>query len=221
MVKRVWIFGLVLFLMACNNNAESTVSADSVQENVPEQIKTVDMQESFPGLFSFLKKQDSSLTLEKFTPAEASTISSLAAMPIDDNLKKFTAYFIYNPDSSLAIDLYSYNHFQKEKQGITVLEMAGPDSEVALVDFNKKTRQRILFTGPAISLLDAKWTAAKEILLAGAEQIDDEKIKPLLWRINLADSHMVSFSYHDTLQAKVYNYVEEKFKTTIRTSPSF
>jgi hypothetical protein len=213
MIKGIWIFGFALLLAACNNNADNNETADSTAVSEKHQeIESVDMQESFPGLFAYLKKQDSSLALEKFTPSEVGNFSSLSAASLDEDLKEFVPYFIYNGDRSLAIDLYSYNHLQRKKEGKVALEMASPDSEVALINFDKKTRQRILFTGPSVLLLDARWTAPKEMLLAGAERIDDETIKPLLWQINLADSSMVSFSYTDTLHAKVYDYVEEKFK---------
>ena len=213
MKKSIWILAFALLVMACNNSADNKTSADTAADLNEEEIESVDLQASFPDLFAYLKKQDTSLNLEKFSPAEASIISGLAPAPLDeDDAKNFKPYFIYNPDSSLAIDLYSYNHFPREKEGKTVLEMAGPDSEVALVDFDKKTRQRLMFTGPSLSVLDARWTSPKEILLAGAEQINDQTIKPMLWKINLVDSSMISFDYSDTLNAKLYDYVEEKFK---------
>src|SRR5690349_11176495 len=123
MKKSTWVMVFALLVMACNNNADDKATTDSTTIASEEEVGAMDLQESFPSLFTYLKNQDSSLSTEKFSPAEASIISGLAPAPLDaENAKEFHPYFFYNRDSSLAIDLYSYNHFPREKEGKRVLE---------------------------------------------------------------------------------------------------
>lgn len=213
MKKPVWMIGFVLLLMACNNSADNTVSNDTLQNNEQEEIEeATHLQESFPDLYAYLKKQDTSLDIDKFNDGGIAAVTDLAAVPVDEKTKSFSPYFICNADSSLAIDLYSYNYMQRQKEGKNVLQMAGPDSEVGLINFKNNTRQRVFFSGPSVLVLDAKWTGPEAILIAGAEEIGNEKIKPILWKIDLSDSTQHSFSYGDTLSAKVYTYTEEKLQ---------
>lgn len=213
MKKQVWMIGFVLLLMACNNSADNTSSNDTVQSNEQEEMEeATHLQESFPDLYAYLKKQDTSLDIDKFNDGGIAALTDLAAVPVDEKIKSFSPYFIYNADSSLAIDLYSYNYMQRQKEGKNVLQMAGPDSEVGLINFKNNTRQRVFFSGPSVLILDAKWTSPEEILIAGAEEVGNEKIKPILWKIDLSDSTQHSFSYSDTLSAKVYTYTDEKLQ---------
>lgn len=214
MKKLTLAIGFVFLLAACNNSADNsstidTVQTDSEQEEMEE---ATHLQESFPDLYAFLKKQDTSLDVAKFDDAGVDSLHTLPAVAIDEKIKTFSPYFIYNADQSLAIDLYSYNYIQREKEGKRSLEMAGPDSELGLINTKNNTRQRIFFSGPSIMLLEAKWMGAEELLLAGAEDLGEDKVRPMLWKINLADSTQHTYTYKDTVNAKTYDYTQEKLK---------
>lgn len=208
-----WIIAGIFFLGSCTNNAENNTVNENPVVPVSEAVeegKNLDLQQSFPSLVQHLQKQDSSFSTTKFTEGESSPITDVQPQTMEESLKAFAPYFIYNKDSSLAIDLYSYNYILRKKEGQKTLEAAGPDTEVAIIDFKKNTRQRVLFAGPSTIILDAAWTSADELMITGAETIEDEKIKPLLWKINLAQKNKQLFSYPDTVKAAAYSYVEEK-----------
>ena len=204
-----------IFFVACNNNADQ-VAADSdsaeVENMAEEESATAALQQSFPSLFTYLQSQDSSFAAARFVESETSDLSSHDSFPLGEEAKAFASYFIYNADSSLALDLYSNNYILRQRGGEEVLQRGGPDTEIALLNLKKGTEQRLLFAGPSISVMDAKWISPQEIVVAGAEEIDNGKVKPMLWKVNLSDSTIQLFSYPDTVSAKTHVYTEERIK---------
>lgn len=202
---------LLLVLWSCSNSdqQQGDVVAESPKDSVVIDNDNQDvLRLMIPNLFEYFAKQDSSFIPANFIMKGTAPLNNVKAYPVEERLKQFHPYLIYNSDSSLAIDLYSYNYTLQKGE----FEAGEPDSEAALVDFKSGKRKRLLFTGPGISFMDAKWMTANEILIAGAEEINTTQIQPLLWKINLQDSAMELYKYKDTLNAKAYPYTEQKLK---------
>ncbi|MBD0366307.1 MAG: hypothetical protein ICV53_09425 [Flavisolibacter sp.] len=199
------------FFVACTNSEadktkEPEVANPSVSENSSTAIET-----ALPDVFHYFGRQDTSFSATNFQLAFEDSIEALPPGTLNkEELKPYFPYFIYNRDSSQAIDMYSYNILLSNKNGSIVGEAAGPDSEVALLDFKANTRRRLLFGGPSLAVLDAAWLNDKIILIAGAEIVNDEQLKPIIWKIDPVNHKRETFFYSDTLTASVLQYEDKR-----------
>jgi hypothetical protein len=207
-------FGLFL-LCSCSNEAdkpevETTEPTGQVEE-------TNELQQAFPEFFTYLDHLDTSFSVSRFVQSESVPLDTMHAFPLDKKqLQPFSAYFIYNADSSLAIDLYSYNHVPVQRNGKTTMEQGGPDTEVGLIDLKENSRRRIFFSGPGTTVQQAKWENGNTIFLAGVEEAGTDALKPVLWKINLPQKTMEIYNYEDTLHATISNYAPENSQERLK-----
>jgi hypothetical protein len=219
MIKRIeWTFIISLFLFsACSNEASKPEEAQTIEPT--EQTESSELQNSFPQFFSYLSNQDTSFSIEKFEQNEGMPMDSIKSFPVDKKqLQPFSDYLIYNNDSSLAIDLYSYNFVPVQRNGETVLQQGGPDTEVGLIDTKAGTRRRIFFSGPGVSIQQAKWQDGTTVFLAGVEEVGQDAVKPVLWKFNLPQKTVQLYNYRDTLQANMGNFLPEHLPGNILKS---
>lgn len=207
------LLACALVVAACNNSdsvAKNVTNTDTLQEVVVDDEIAV-VRQSFPQLFQYLKQQDNTFSEDSFSLSGEDVVEPIDPTPIDStHLKPFQKYLIYNRDSSLAIDLYSYNYLVTNQDGQSRLEEAGPDSEAAVLDLKRGTRRRVFFGGPLQTLWDAKWTGLDELLLIGAEAHGDGILIPTIWKVNLRDSSMQVFAYQGQVKADMNNYTAQK-----------
>lgn len=205
---------LISVLLAACNNTDNVVKTGKEQDTLEEAVVDSELaavKQSFPQLFQYLKKQDSTFSEDSFLLAGENKVESIPPAPIDSaRLKPFQKYFIYNSDSSLALDLYSYNYIAITSNGQSRMEEAGPDAEAAVIDFKKGIRRRIFFGGPSQMLWDAKWTKPDELLLIGAESHGDSAVIPTIWQVNLKDTAMQVFAYQGEIKADMSGYTAQK-----------
>jgi len=154
---------------------------------------------------SALQKADPAFSQELFSDFfPAGAIDTAAARPFDKGyLEQYAAYLVYKEDSSKALDAYSYSHFFLPGDEKKELKSGSPETELALLDFSKGTRQRVGFFGPSYTLLDAGWKDGNTILVAVGEVIGDNKIHPELWELNLQEFTKKISAYPDTLRYQV------------------
>ncbi|HEU4634393.1 MAG TPA: hypothetical protein VFS22_10430 [Flavisolibacter sp.] len=210
------LLGSILFA-SCNSNSDvETSKEDSVE--VVEETYAVDKQ--FPEMFSYLQTQDSSFSVTKFEGGEMDTKDSLPPEKIDTNhLTPYKPYLIYNADSTKAIDLVSYNYVVSKKKGQAVLEQGGPDTEVAILNLKDNTRKRILFLGSSGTVLQAKWENGNTVAIAGAQEVEEGKLKPSIWRYNLATGKTELYQYSDVINANIQDYAEQWLKNKASHTP--
>ena len=208
-MKRITGLVMICLFIACNNNAENkekaedTTAALEVEEVTEENSEIEQAKVIFQPLFSFYETNDSSFQEDNFNLAIMDSMSLMAPQAIDEaSLKPYYPYLVYNSDSSRAIDLYSYNVMLSQQNGKMVANASGPDTEIAVVDFKNKTRQRILFTGPSFIIHDGKWINDHTLSLIGGEVIDEEKFSPSVWLMDLDKQTMKVLDYADTLSLK-------------------
>jgi hypothetical protein len=181
-VKLLLIISIV-FIASCDNNSPALSNKDADTTLVEEENEITQVQNYFPDLFTYLQSQDSSFVAHKFEGGEMESKDSFPSTKLDHSqFASYLPYLVFNKDSSLAIDFVSANYILSKKNGKTSIEQGGPDTEVALLNYKDKTRKRILFLGSAGTVLDAKWEDNNVILIAGAEEVDNEKIVPSIWR---------------------------------------
>ena len=83
-----------------------------------------------------------------------------------DYYTQFQPFTRSSPDSLYLIDFGSYNHIiTKDKQGNTKLEGGEPDSKVELLDFKAGIKWQILYGGPGLHIMDAKWKDKQHFMI--------------------------------------------------------
>jgi hypothetical protein len=211
-----------IFLVSCSNNAspvaEETEDTVETTENM-----NVRLQEHFPKLFAFYQQQDTSFPKAGFEGGELDRKDSLVSTTIDTSqIRPYRPYLVFNHDSTKAIDFVSYSYVLVKKNGQATLEQGGPDAEVALLDFKNNSRKRILFMGSSGTILNSDWDG-NEVLIAGAEDLGDDKVKPTFWIYNTETGAMEIYNYNAPLKADIKNYTEQllNVKPAAKTSPSF
>ncbi|HYK57046.1 MAG TPA: hypothetical protein VEV15_11300, partial [Flavisolibacter sp.] len=204
------LIGGLLFFASCNNSADTKTNNADTAAVETEETSSVSVNEEFPRLFTYLQSQDSSFSPDKFEGGEMDLKDSLPKAKIDTaQLRPFRPYLIYNRDSSMAIDLVSYNYVISHKKGKTVIQQGGPDTEVALLDLKNNTRKRILFLGSAGTVLQAKWNDDNSIAIVGAEEVEGGKIKPSIWNYDWTTGKMELYQYPDAIHANIKDYTEQ------------
>lgn len=215
MKKGLWICSLWLLAAACTNNTDNTkaTAKEEQTDNIPEGDETgMLLQNHFPLLLNFFQKNNAAFSTDSVIQTESATQQSVAPYPIDpDQLNLFKPLLIYNPDSTKAIDLFSYNYIITNKNGTTTAEAAEPDSEVALMDFKNGKRQRLWFSGPAATLLDAAWINQQQIAIAGMQEKEDGQRHPAVWIVSLPDSTIDTYLYQQPADITTTEYLNQRF----------
>ena len=144
-MNRVVLFFLVL-LAGCSDAPDKTgtsATIDSTQQELPAAAFAFDS--SFPSLSNYFVSQDSSFDPLRWQPGDI-TIKNEEGLALDSNeFRQYRSYFLWNADSSYALDLVSYNFLPVTKKGRTTMEEQGPDFETAIIDVNNRKRTRLLF----------------------------------------------------------------------------
>lgn len=211
-MKNICVIVFAVFFIACNNTVPLNEDKDEaeVEERGPNPLLQK-LVVAFPEIYQGFVQQDSSFLATRF---ELAGYDSLSSVPLSETneLKAYYPYFIYNEDSSYAIDLYSYNILLVKRNGKTVAEEAGPDTEVGLVDLKNKTRQRIYFGGSSSVVLAARWSDRREFFVLTGENIGNNKFHPSILSYNTETRTISHFEYPDTLNIKPMEYRQGKLK---------
>jgi hypothetical protein len=209
--RQLHIIVLAVGVLSCNNNANNAEEqrADSTEaEVVNEDIAAI--ADAFPDIYHFFSVTDSTFSPDKFIEVSRDTLANEPESVVGPVLKEYFPYFIFNNDSSFAIDLYSYNISFTTRNGKTKVEEMGPDTEVGLVDMENKTRRRIFFGGTSAVVMDAEWLNNRAFLLMTGENITEKEFIPTITRINLTDNSVKRFVYDDTLKVEIANYKDRR-----------
>lgn len=112
----------------------------------------------------------------------------------------YKRFLKYSPDSSYALDLYSYGTIPvRDSAGRVHLEGGDPDNEVALLNLKTGARMRLLFSGPGTTFQDAKWLNDSVAIISGYSEINDyQRMLPVVWRFNRSSRLMEVFEYQDS-----------------------
>ncbi len=121
-----------------------------------------------------------------------------------DNYEVYKKLFRYSPDSTMYLDLDSYNVLiQKDKRGNYVADDAGPDTEVSLVNTRTNKKTRLIYTGPGNTVEDGAWIDSDNLVIMGFQESDSGTDRiPVLWRYNLPSNTFYQYEMPDVHVAK-------------------
>jgi len=205
-----------LFFMACTNNADqqATPPTDSgdgtvITNELPEAAELAPVTDVFTTL-------DSNFNAGSFYQSGIDSVSFSQLSKIDSgSMKEFVPYLIFNADSTLAIDPYSYNYIIQKRQGRYRVSEAGPDVEIGLVDLKQNARRRLWYSGPAAAILDAKWKSKTELLLSGVEQLDTAGYQPFVLVIDVTDNHVQRWQSDEILDGRVTDVLKQRLEARL------
>jgi hypothetical protein len=214
-----------LFFIACTNNVDkqatpvdSSAGGTVVTDELPEAEELGPITKVFTNV-------DSTFNTGSFYPSGVDSVPSTQSYQVDSgSLRAFAPVLIYNTDSSLAIDPYSYNYIIHQQQGQQKVSEAGPDVEVALIDLKNNTRRRLWYSGPAAAILDAKWKNKNELLLGGAEQVDTAGYQPFVLVVNITNNHIDRWQSDEMLKGPVNDVLKQRLEAHLnatRTTRAF
>jgi len=204
---------LIRLLLACNNSSsekEENNTVEEIEEPYVDPVKQ-EISTAFPSAYQFFSNQDSSFDASKFEQMSSDTLTS-PDLKLSEKAVSYSPLFIYNADSSYAIDLYSYNIVPYKRNGKTILSQAGPDTEVAVIDLKNKTSKRIYFGGSSSAVLDAKWISNGELFLLTGEVIGADKFQPQVLQYKTFDNTANNFVYSDTLHLHASDYTDRRLQ---------
>jgi hypothetical protein len=179
--------------------AEEEIDSGSVLENV-DTFSTI-------AFSSYAKKQSSSFDWSRFRMEHSWVDTGMLVQSYTPDQKFYEAYgrFIkYSPDSTMFIDLDSYNvGMKKDSKGKWVGTEYGPDSEVSLVNLQTKQKIRLLFMGPDGSVEDGLWLDKDNLALIGVEDSGDSTGKvAAVWKINIPSKSYYLYTLRDSVTAR-------------------
>lgn len=125
-------------------------------------------------------------------------VASLSA----ERMEAFAPLMSWSPDSSLCIDLWSYNRLIEKALGAhKMLVGGGPDQLVALSDRSGTVRRQVMFNGP-MQVAEAVDWISPDAFLIGMLNIDEPEgtVVPEILLFNLSDTLYTNFRYPGTFR---------------------
>ncbi len=107
-------------------------------------------------------------------------------IPEADYYERYGRFLKYSPDSSMFIDLDSYNiDIRKDGNRWTGTEN-GPDMEISLIDREEKEKIRLVFTGPGGSIEDGGWIDNETLVLTGFQELGrSDSLAAIVYKFHL------------------------------------
>ena len=96
----------------------------------------------------------------------------------------FSDFFVFNSDSTRAIDLDSYHLvLEKDMEGGLFTPGRGADMEIGLIDLAENLRERLLFCGPSCLFEEGSFHPDGHVVITGFSQ-NGKGYLPTMWHID-------------------------------------
>jgi len=223
-------FAGVFFLSACKD--ESSDEPQAIPVTTEESIEKLDTVFSAKSVELLNQLAFSKYARTQSAPVDWTTFRMVTSSHDDSMLlsqfvsdtafyKKYGKLLKYSPDSSMFIDLDSYNiDFHHNSQGQLSPIEKGPDTEISLVELADNERTRLLFLGPGNSVEEATWINNEDLLLIGYHASDTTNQRtPVIWRYHIPTKTFYIYESDDkTIGGQLVNWRKERFRQ-ISSSP--
>ena len=217
-------FCAIIFATACTDNAseEEAITTVGLTDSV-ENLDTVFSQSDIKFLNDLLvskyaESESAPIDWSKFRMVTSSHEESLLASPFQPDksyYKNYQLFLKYSPDSSMFVDIDSYNIeiHQDKNGGVSSIEK-GPDTEVSLVNLAEKQKTRLVFLGPGNSVEDASWIDDRTILLIGYQEGDTANMKKaVIWRYHVPTKTFHVYESSDPgTGSRILNWRKTRFR---------
>jgi len=121
----------------------------------------------------------------------------------------FSELYVFNSDSTLAIDLDSYHLvLEKDQQGMLFTPGRSPDMEIGLIDLAESKRERLLFCGPACLFEEGSFHPRGHIVIAGFSQ-NGEGYLPTIWIVDPAADSLRVKNIPEPYKPEKINYLPD------------
>lgn len=221
MLKNFLFFLSLILFLSCERKEKniSETAIDSTSLDIPKPPSShgefQNSRERLEKWVNYYRSKKSDFRLENFQKVDTfkiflqpAVITPSFSLKFD---KRYRAFLAYNADSSRYVDIDSYLlHFSKNG-GVDY----NTDQEIAIVDLNKKSVNRILFYGPSFWVEDAFFRNDSILMIL---ENNNDKV-PGYQEINLNTMISTAYTYKDTLNfdSKYYhervNQILNKNKT--------
>lgn len=215
MIKYFFPLILLAFLASCGSNdavSEKPVTDTAEVEEPYVNPYQQQIQTAFPETYQFFSEQDSSFSALNFEEMGEDTVKHASLHLGDKKLQPYYPLFIYNADSSYAIDLYSYNVLVSKRGDRRIIQTGGPDTEVGLVNLKDQTRKRVYFGGSSSAVFDARWISPNEFFILAGESFQDGGLQPVILKYDVNNDVLSHFVYSDTLNVNPSQYRDRRLE---------
>lgn len=103
-------------------------------------------------------------------------------------ITNYSSVLRWSSDSSYILDIGSYGTVPvKDAKGNVQLEGGEPDTEIALINMKTNERTRLMFVGPASTIIDGRWLDNSEAIILGTFNTSSGQTDTLIWLVNIKD----------------------------------
>ncbi|BAV09669.1 hypothetical protein SAMN05421788_1011100 [Filimonas lacunae] len=105
----------------------------------------------------------------------------------------------WSPDSSFVLDFGSYGGVvTSDSNGKSIVAKGEPDTEVSILYPKESKKSRILFSGPALHIINATWADSSQVAMLGTldTSVNGNKPDTLLWMIDVREHFFRKYKWH-------------------------
>ena len=190
-----FIFPLLFFLFSCDDKKEKEITIQVIDKEKTTKIAD-SPKTALQNWLTYYRTDNQAFEEEKFILSATGAISFSPSNVTVMNEKGFNEiykpFLVFNESKTKYLDFDSYQ-WSIAPDGSAGYEA---DQEVALVDYQNKTAQRIAFFGPSYSIEEAYWIGDSVAVLLGNSY---EKV-PFIMKYHFGKKTVETFQYPDTLK---------------------
>lgn len=195
----------LLLLLACRSRQGSAEGVGEEPRHSPQAYAEGDTLDALPtpvldAWTAHYRQFDTAFRRSAFRASGIQlSLDSLEPCPPPDTtqIRRLSPILAWSPDSSLAIDIWSYDYSAlPTSKGVVRLEGGGPDQLVKLLDIRSGTARQLLFHGPGQLVESVDWIAPDALVL-GLLSFDpaNGNATPDLLLIHLTEALFTNFRY--------------------------
>ncbi|TKG95213.1 hypothetical protein EYV94_10910 [Puteibacter caeruleilacunae] len=189
---------------------------ESIQKEIIEENFSDLVESNLPEWNDFLSKLSKDFNVKAFKNYQTVLLAPYQVGLLDDFnerfLKLYKPYLIWSPDSSKAIDLYSYSYILEFDTNGRIVGSQDVDCQLALIDFKDRKRIVLQTFGPSTSFHDGFWKGDDSIIVTGAGSESGLTLEPYYSLIDLNTYLSYSFEQDKKLELKECDYTMVVFK---------